>query len=92
MSKRVSPTERIRTEIDDLFASDRTLAEVLVEVAELSVRLVMQASVEAEVDTFLARTRYQRRTYEHPSGSRNGWQPPATSRPRWGRCRSRGRS
>jgi len=48
MSKRVSPPERIRSEIEDLFAYDRTLAEVL-EVARLSVRLVTQAGVEAEV-------------------------------------------
>ena len=35
MSRRVSPTERIRAEIDELFASDRDLVEVLEEVARL---------------------------------------------------------
>jgi len=78
MSQRVSPIERIHAEIDDLFGSDRTLTEVLEEVARLSVRLVMQTGVEAEVDAFLQRVRYERRTDRHPSGCRNGWQPPAT--------------
>ena len=32
--------------------------------------------MEAEVDAFLGRVRYQRRTEEHPAGVRNGWQPP----------------
>ena len=39
MARRVSPTERIRAQIDELFGSNRTLTEVLEEVARLSVRL-----------------------------------------------------
>jgi putative transposase len=77
VSKRVSPTERIRAEIDELFASERDLASTLEEVARLSVRLIMQTALEAEVDEFLGRARYERRSEEHPAGSRNGWQPPA---------------
>jgi putative transposase len=73
---RVSPTERARAEIDELFASDQPLAEVLEDVARLTVRLLMQTALEAEVDAFLGRARYQRRTDEHRPGSRNGWQPP----------------
>jgi transposase-like protein len=73
---RVSPTERARAEIDELFASDQPLAEVLEDVARLTVRLLMQTALEAEVDAFLGRARYQRRTEEHRPGSRNGWQPP----------------
>jgi putative transposase len=73
---RVSPTERARAEIDELFASDQPLAEVLEDVARLSVRLLLQTAVEAEVDAFLGRARYQRRSDEHRAGSRNGWQPP----------------
>ncbi len=76
MSKRVSPTEHVRAQIDELFGSGADLAEVLEEVGRLSVRLVLQAALEAEVDAFLGRTRYERRTEESPSGSRNGWQPP----------------
>lgn len=77
MQNRVSPIERVRAEIDQLFGSDRPLTEVLEEVARLSVRLVMQTAVEAEVTGFLARDRYQRRDDDSPAGSRNGWQPPA---------------
>jgi putative transposase len=73
---RVLPTERARAEIDELFASDQPLAEVLEDVARLSVRLLLQTALEAEVDAFLGRTRYQRRTDEHRAGSRNGWQLP----------------
>ena len=60
MSRRVSPTERIRAEIDALFASERDLVEVLEQVARLGARLIMQAAVEAEVGEFLGRARYQR--------------------------------
>jgi putative transposase len=38
---RLSATERIRAQIDELFASDQELGQVLEEVARLSVRLVM---------------------------------------------------
>jgi transposase-like protein len=51
---------------------------VLEDVARLSVRLVMQTAVEAEVDEFLGRARYERRDDDDRPGSRNGWQPPAT--------------
>jgi transposase-like protein len=78
VSKRVSPTERLRAQIDELFASERDLATVLEDVARLSVRLMMQTAVEAEVDEFLGRARYERRDDDDRPGSRNGWQPPAT--------------
>ena len=42
----------------------------------MTVRLLMQTALEAEVDEFLGRARYQRRTEEHRAGVRNGWQPP----------------
>jgi putative transposase len=74
---RVSPTEKIRGEIDALFGSGRDLAEVLEDVARLGARLILQAAVEAEVDQFLGRARYQRRI-EVPdarAGSRNGYCP-----------------
>jgi putative transposase len=58
--------------------SERELASILEEVARLSVRLMMQTAVEAEVDAFLGRARYERRDGEDRAGSRNGWQPPAT--------------
>ena len=55
MSTRVSPVERIRADIHDLFASDRDLGEVLEQVARLGVRLLMQTAIEAEVTEFLGR-------------------------------------
>jgi putative transposase len=68
---RLSPTERIRAQIDELFASGQDLGLVLEEVARLSVRLVMQAALEAEVSEFLGRDRYQRGDRER-QGYRNG--------------------
>jgi putative transposase len=82
---RVSPTERARAEIDELFASDRDLASILEEVARLTVRLLMQTALEAEVEEFLGRARYQRRTEEHRAGVRNGWQPPTAVKTTMGR-------
>ncbi len=64
MSKRVSPTARLRADIDELFSSDRELSSILEDVARLSVRLMMQVAVEAEVDEFLGRVRYERRDDE----------------------------
>jgi transposase-like protein len=78
VARRVSPTERVRAEIDALFASERDLASILEVVARLSVRLLMQTALEAEVEEFLGRARYVRRDDEDRPGSRNGWQPPAT--------------
>ena len=73
-ARRVTASERIRAEIDALFADrDRELGEVLEEVAQLSVRLVMQAALEAEVTEFLGRDRYgrgERARADH----RNGYQ------------------
>ena len=78
MAGRVSPVERIRAEIDQLFSSDRDLASILEDVARLSVRLVFQTALEAEVEEFLGRARYQRRGDADRPGSRNGHQPPMT--------------
>jgi putative transposase len=72
---RVSPTDRIRGEIDALFDGSREISEVIEDVARLGARLIIQTAVEAEVDVFLGRARYQRRA-EVPdarAGSRNGY-------------------
>ena len=45
MSKRVSPTGRLRAAIDELFGSDRDLASILEDVARISVRLLMQTAL-----------------------------------------------
>jgi putative transposase len=72
---RVSPTDRIRHHIDELFAADRPLPEILEEVARLGAQLLMQAALEAEVTEFLGRDRYQRASAcaDARPGSRNGY-------------------
>jgi transposase-like protein len=72
---RVSPTDRIRHHIDELFAADRPLPEILEEVARLGAQLLMQAALEAGVTEFLGRDRYQRAAAspDAPPGSRNGY-------------------
>ena len=60
MAHRVSPTDRIRGHIDELFAQDKALPEILEEVARLGAQLLVQAALEAEVTEFLGRDRYQR--------------------------------
>jgi len=68
---RLSATERIRAQIDELFASQQDLGQVLEQVARLSVRLVIQAALEAEVSEFLGREHYARCERER-AGYRNG--------------------
>jgi hypothetical protein len=60
VSVRVSPTEKIRAEIDALFGGERELGEVIEDVARLGARLIIQTALEAEVEAFLGRARYQR--------------------------------
>ncbi len=76
MSARVSPTVRIRGEIDALFDGQRELAEIIEDVARLGARLIIQTAVEAEVEVFLGRARYQRAADvpDARAGSRNGYQ------------------
>src|SRR5438552_17136045 len=75
VSARVSPTERVRAHIDELFAQDRPLPEILEEVARLGAQLLMQAALEAEVTEFLGRDRYARAalTGDARPGSRHGY-------------------
>jgi len=63
--------------LDALFGSGRDLAEIVEDVARLGARLLIQTAVEAEVDQFLGRTRYQRRAgvADARAGSRNGFCP-----------------
>ena len=55
MTARVSPSERIRAEIDELIAGAErgSLLEHFEEVARSAVRLVFQTALEAEVTEFL---------------------------------------
>ncbi|MEV4570161.1 transposase [Nonomuraea sp. NPDC049419] len=60
MARTLPPVQAIRAEIDALFADGRDLVEVIEDVARLGARLIIQTAVEAEVDAFLGRARYQR--------------------------------
>jgi putative transposase len=72
-SKRVTAADRVRMEIDGLFADPKQeLAAILEEVARLSVRLVFQSALEAEVTEFLGRDRYARGERAR-AGLRNGY-------------------
>jgi len=78
VARRVSPIDTIRAQIDELFTSGKELGTVLEEVGRLTVRLMMQSAIEAEVNAFLGRERYERRSDEDRPGYRNGHQPPTT--------------
>jgi transposase-like protein len=75
MPHRVSPADRVRGHIDELFASGKPLPEILEDVARLGAQLLMQAALEAEITEFLGRDRYQRAAAcaDARPGSRNGY-------------------
>ncbi len=77
MSSRVCPSQRLRAEIDELFAGGEDLARVIEQVARLGAQLLLQAALEAEVTAFLGRDRYQRATTTEGAveGMRNGYAP-----------------
>ena len=73
--QRLTAADRVRREIDGLFADpDREVGEILEQVARLSVRLVLQSALEAEVTEFLGRERYARGQRSR-EGMRNGYSP-----------------
>src|SRR5436305_3418002 len=75
MPHRVSPTGRVCGHVGELFAQDKTLPEILEDVARLGAQLLMQAALEAEVTEFLGRDRYRRvaACEDARPGSRNGY-------------------
>jgi transposase-like protein len=77
VSARVSPTDRLHAEIDQVFATGDDLATALEQVARLGAQLLLQAAVEAEVTGFLGRDRYARTasTDGAAAGQRNGYCP-----------------
>ncbi|MBF6046402.1 IS256 family transposase [Streptomyces sp. NRRL B-1677] len=78
MTRRVSPIEAIHAEIDAVFAEGRPLAECLEQVARLGAKLIIQTALEAEVDEFLGRARYQR---ADAVGAKDGEKSEATEAP-----------
>ena len=77
MSKRVSPTERLRAEIDEVFAGGEDLSRAIERVAQLGALLLLQSALEAEVAAFLGRERYERAATSKDArqGMRNGYCP-----------------
>ncbi|MGH7861481.1 MAG: IS256 family transposase [Candidatus Dormibacteraceae bacterium] len=73
-SRRVSPIDRTRAQLDELFGSGRELGQILEEVARLGVALLFQTAFEAEITEFLGRDRYVRGERAH-LGLRNGYSP-----------------
>jgi putative transposase len=75
VSPRVSPTERLRAGIDNVFASAADLSEAVEQVARLGARLLLQTAIEAEVTVFLGRDRYARAALAEDArpGMRNGY-------------------
>ena len=72
MPARVSPTEAVRAEIDELFGSGRDVAEILEEVMRLSARAVLQQVLEEEVTSWLGRD-WNSRAEGGRAGQRNGF-------------------
>jgi len=75
MQHGVSTADRVRGHIDELFAQDKTLPEILEDVARLGAQLLMQAALEAEITEFLGQHRYQQAAafQDARPGSRNGY-------------------
>ena len=75
MSRRVTPSERLRAEVDQVFAGDADLATMIEQVAQLGAQLLLQTALEAEVTEFLGRERYARAAGcdDAREGSRNGY-------------------
>lgn len=67
--------QRLRSEIDEVFASGVDLAGAVEQVARLGAQLLLQAALEAEVTAFLGRDRYARTadTDDAGPGLRNGY-------------------
>ena len=77
MTARVSPAERLRAEIDQVFATSGDLAGAVEQVARLGAQLLLQTALEAEITSHLSRERYARSalTPDARPGQRNGYCP-----------------
>jgi putative transposase len=75
VSKRVTPSERLRAEVDEVFAGGADLATAIEQVARIGARLLLQTAIESEATEFLRRERYARATAceDARPGMRNGY-------------------
>jgi hypothetical protein len=56
--KRVTLSERLRAEVDEVFAGGADLATAIEQVARIGARLLLQTAIEVEATEFLGRERY----------------------------------
>jgi len=70
---RLVPSERFRTELDDVLAGVDREADPVEAVGRLGARLILQQALEDEVSEFLGRPRYERTAA--PISHRNGYEP-----------------
>ncbi len=77
MSKRISPAEGLRAQIDEVFADGQDVSRAIERVAQLGAQLLLQSALEAEVAAFLGRQRYERAAGNEDAraGMRNGYCP-----------------
>jgi len=70
--RRVSPSERMEQAFsEEVLASGDALGEA----ARRGAQLLLQKALEAEIDAFLQRGRYERSTDDALRGYRNGYEP-----------------
>jgi putative transposase len=74
MGTRVTPSERLRHELDALIGDAGELADPIEEIGRLGARLIIQQALEDELTEFLGRARYERN--EAPVAHRNGYERP----------------
>jgi len=74
MGTRVTPSDRLRHELDALVADAGELHDPIEEIGRLGARLIIQQALEDELTEFLGRARYER-TGE-PVAHRNGYERP----------------
>lgn len=73
MERRIAPSRLLEEEITDVLLAGVDDSERLAEVGRLGARLVLQRAVDEEVESFLARARYERTP--EARGWRNGHRP-----------------
>ena len=73
MEQRIAPSDRLEAAIADVLTEGFTDPTRLAEVGRLGAQLVIQRGVDAQVEEFLRRARYERPS--EARGSRNGVRP-----------------
>ena len=74
MGMRVTPSERLRDELDAVVADAGELQDPIEEIGRLGARLIIQQALEDELSEFLGRARYERTGA--PVAHRNGYERP----------------